>query len=80
MPDIDEIERIRSNPRIRLMPVVILTSSSEDKDVTASNQHGTDSYVRQTIDFDQFTRLASQVADYWLELGQTAPLSRGSHI
>ena len=62
------------------MPVVILTSSSADKDVIASYQHGADSYIRKMIDFDQFTRLAGQVAAYWLDLNQTAPILRRSHI
>jgi two-component system, response regulator len=76
---IEVLERIRSNPRTRLMPVVVLTSSNEDNDIIDSYKHGANSYIRKTVDFHQFTRLAWQIADYWLNLNQTAPVPQGSH-
>jgi two-component system response regulator len=75
MPKVDGFEvlqRIRSDERTKLLPVVVLTTSSEDKDRVASYQFHANSYVRKPVDFDQFTEAVKQLGLYWLLLNETA--------
>jgi len=67
---LDVLRAIRSDPRTHLLPVVILTSSSEDRDLLAGYQLGTNSYIVKPVDFTQFAETLGQVADYWLHLNQ----------
>jgi two-component system response regulator len=60
------LQRIRADPRTRLIPVVILTSSSEEEDIMASYQSGANSFVRKPIDFQQFTERLQNLQMYWL--------------
>ena len=71
LPRIDGLEvlrRIRAHPRTRLLPVVILTSSNEDRDRIEGYPLGANSYVRKPVDFDEFVRAAGQLGLYWLVL------------
>lgn len=71
LPRIDGLEvlrRIRAHPRTRLLPVVILTSSNEDRDRIQGYSLGANSYVRKPVDFDEFVRAAGQLGLYWLVL------------
>ncbi len=75
MPKVDGFEvlqRIREDERTKLLPVVILTTSSEDKDRVASYQFHANSFVRKPVDFDQFTEAVRQLGLYWLLLNETA--------
>lgn len=79
LPKIDGLEvlrQMRANERIRLIPVVILTSSREEKDVINSYSLGANSYIRKPVDFVQFTEAAKQLGLYWLVLNESAPLKR----
>jgi two-component system response regulator len=67
------LKQIRADPRTRFLPVVVLTSSLEDKDVGQSYSLGANSYVRKPVDFDQFKEAASQLGVYWLLLNQPPP-------
>jgi len=67
------LERLRADPRTNLIPVVILTTSSEEEDVIASYQLGANSYVRKPVDFDQFTDAIRHVGLYWLLINQPPP-------
>jgi len=67
------LERLRADPRTKLIPVVILTTSSEEEDVIASYQLGANSYVRKPVDFDQFTDAIRHVGLYWLLINQPPP-------
>ncbi len=74
MPKMDGLEvlqRIRSDDRTKLLPVVILTTSSEDKDKVESYKLGANSYVRKPVDFAQFTESVQQLGLYWLLLNET---------
>jgi len=76
LPRIDGLEvlrRLRADPRTRLVPVVILTSSDEDEDRLQSYSLGANSYVRKPVDFDEFVRAAGQLGLYWLLLNSPPP-------
>lgn len=78
LPKIDGLEvlrQIRANARTHLLPVVILTSSSEERDIVESYSLGANSYVRKPVDIDQFTEAIRQLGLYWALINQ--PLSEG---
>jgi two-component system response regulator len=62
----DVLRQIRANPRTRMIPVVMLTSSAEDRDVIESYQLGVNSYIVKPVDFEQFSETARQLGFYWL--------------
>ena len=76
LPKVDGLQvlqRIRSDERTKLLPVVVFTSSSEEEDVIKSYDLGANSYVRKPVDFDQFSEATRQLGLYWLVLNQAAP-------
>ena len=64
------LERVRSNPKTKLLPVVILTSSTEPRDLIGGYSLGANSYIRKPVDFDQFSEAVRQLGLYWLVLNQ----------
>jgi CheY-like chemotaxis protein len=64
------LQGIRSDPRTRKLPVVVLTTSDEPFDVEASYALGVNSYIRKPVDFDQFVAVVKQIGLYWLVLNQ----------
>jgi two-component system response regulator len=73
LPKIDGLEvlrRIRANERTHLLPVVIFTSSSEERDTIESYRLGANSYVRKPIEFDRFTEAVGQVGLYWAVINE----------
>jgi CheY-like chemotaxis protein len=78
LPKIDGIEvlrRIRADSVMRLIPIVILTSSREEQDLIAGYQIGANSYIRKPVDFVQFTEAVRQLGLYWLMLNELPSLS-----
>jgi two-component system response regulator len=76
LPKIDGLEvlrRLRQDPRTRRMPVVILTSSAEERDRLASYDLGANSYVRKPVDFLEFSEAVKQLGLYWLVLNVSPP-------
>lgn len=70
---LDVLQRVRADPRTKLIPTVVLTSSSEDEDMLKSYQSGANSYVRKPVEFGAFVNAVSQLGMYWLLLNQTVP-------
>jgi len=76
LPKIDGLEvlrRIRADERTELLPVVILTSSDEEKDMINGYKLGANSYVRKPVDFNLFSEAVSQLGLYWLLLNEPPP-------
>jgi two-component system response regulator len=70
---IDVLHRLRADPRTRLVPVVILTSSSEEEDMLKSYESGANSYVRKPVEFAAFATAVTQLGVYWMLLNQGPP-------
>jgi two-component system response regulator len=75
---LEVLRRIRSEERTRLLPVVILTSSDEERDVIDGYSLGANSYVRKPVDFVEFTQAAKQLGLYWLLMNRAPPIPRRS--
>jgi len=76
LPKIDGLEvlrRIRADDRTKLLPVVILTSSNEERDVINGYKLGTNSYVQKPVEFTQFVDAVGQLGLYWLMLNEPVP-------
>jgi two-component system response regulator len=73
LPKVDGKEvlrRIKADERMRSIPVVVLTSSDEERDIVESYRLGVNSYITKPVDFDQFTEAVRQLGLYWLLLNQ----------
>ena len=70
---LEVLKRIRSEERTHRVPVVILTSSSEDRDIIDGYDSGANSYVRKPIQFDEFATAIAQLGMYWLMINSPAP-------
>lgn len=69
----DVLRRIRSDERTKLLPVVILTSSKEERDIVQGYRDGCNSYVRKPVNFDEFVEAARQLGMYWMLLNEVPP-------
>ena len=76
LPKLDGLEvlsRLRSDPKTKLVPVVVFTSSDEEQDIIRSFTLGANSYIRKPIDFNQYSEAIRQTANYWLKLNLSPP-------
>ncbi len=70
---VEVLRKIKSDSRMRKIPVVVLTSSREDRDIDECYRLGVNSYIVKPVDFGQFSDVIRQLGFYWLLLNQTAP-------
>lgn len=74
LPKVDGLEvlqRLRANERTRTIPIIVMTSSIEKRDLVESYSRGANSYVRKPVDFSQFVEATRQLGLYWLVLNET---------
>jgi len=74
---LEVLKRIRESAQTKLLPVVILTTSNEDRDKIESYRLGCNSYIRKPVDFVQFSEAIRQLGMYWLLLNQGPPKGKG---
>jgi two-component system response regulator len=74
---LEVLKRIKSDKRTKLLPVVVLTTSTEDQDLISSYEFGANSYIRKPVDFDQFIKAVGQLGLYWLVLNEGPPTQSG---
>ena len=78
LPKVDGMEvlkQIKGDPRTKTIPVVIMTSSKEERDLVAGYNLGANSYIQKPVDFDQFRETVKSVGLYWLVINQPVPVS-----
>jgi len=68
---LDVLRSVRSNPLTTLVPVIMLTSSSEHSDMAACYQSGANSFVRKPVDFIDFTEKLNRLQAYWLDVNES---------
>jgi DNA-binding response OmpR family regulator len=76
LPKVDGLEvlrRIRESSTTRMLPVVVLTSSDEERDLVRSYQLGVNSYIRKPVNFNDFAEATRQLGMYWLVLNECPP-------
>jgi CheY-like chemotaxis protein len=67
---LEVLKQVKSDPRTKTIPVVIMTSSKEERDLVASYNLGANSYIQKPVDFDQFRETIKSVGLYWLVINQ----------
>ena len=80
MDGLSVLRQIRSSDHAKLLPVVILTSSKEERDMIQGYGLGANSYVRKPVDFTEFTEAVRQLGLYWLILNEPPPPRRGDNL
>ena len=70
---LEVLERLRADSRTKLLPVVILTSSDEERDRLRGYQNGANSFVRKPVDFAEFAETVARLGVYWLATNQPPP-------
>jgi two-component system, response regulator len=72
------LDAIRAHPRTHLLPVVVLTSSAQERDRLKTYRLGANSYIVKPVDFEQFLEAARQIGMYWLMLNTAPPDAEGN--
>jgi two-component system, response regulator len=74
---IDVLRQIKGDPTTKTIPVVVLTSSAQDRDLVDSYQLGVNSYIVKPVDFDQFFEVISNLGFYWAVMNKVPPSNHG---
>ena len=80
LPKVDGLEvlrQVREHPATKLTPIVILTSSREERDRLEGYSLGANSYIQKPVDFEQFVEAIRQLGLYWLVLNEPPPVTKG---
>ena len=83
LPKVDGLEvlkQVKSDPRTRTIPVVIMTSSKEERDLVASYNLGANSYIQKPVDFEQFRETVKTVELYWLVINHPPVVESSQHL
>jgi CheY-like chemotaxis protein len=67
---LEVLERMRNHPKLRMVPVVMLSSSCEERDIVRSYELGVNAYVVKPVDFDQFSNVIRELAQFWVMVNQ----------
>lgn len=81
LPKVDGMEvlkQVKGDPRTRTIPVVIMTSSKEERDLVATYNLGANSYIQKPVDFDQFRETVKTIGLYWLVINQPPVAEKSS--
>lgn len=73
MNGLDILRRLKGNSNTRTLPVVVLTSSKEERDITTSYELGVNSYVVKPVKFDSFSKTVAELGTYWMLINQETP-------
>jgi two-component system response regulator len=76
LPKVDGMEvlkQVKSDPRTKTVPIVIMTSSKEERDLVVGYNLGANSYIQKPVDFDQFRETVKSIGLYWLVINQPVP-------
>jgi len=74
------LKQVKSDPRTKVIPVVIMTSSKEERDLAASYHLGANSYIQKPVDFEQFRETVKTVGLYWLVINQSPIVEGFDHL
>ena len=83
LPKVDGLEvlkQVKSDSRTKIIPVVIMTSSKEERDLVASYHLGANSYIQKPVDFEQFRETVKTVGLYWLVINQPPVVESSQHL
>ncbi len=75
---LEVLRRMRSDPRTKCIPVVILTSSREEQDLIGGYKMGANSYIQKPVDYQQFVEAIKQLGVYWMVLNEPPPCETGA--
>ncbi len=73
---LEVLRRVRADPRTKLLPIVVLTSSKEEKDLVSAYDSGANSYVQKPVEFADFVKAAGHLGLYWLVTNAPPPVTR----
>jgi len=73
---LEVLRRLRADPRTKLLPIVVLTSSKEEKDLLSAYDSGANSYVQKPVEFAEFVKAAGHLGLYWLVTNAPPPATR----
>lgn len=68
---LEVLKRLRTKTKTMTIPIVVLTSSKEVKDIQLSSKYGANSFIRKPVDFVEFTKIADLIGQYWLDINET---------